>query len=78
MGDWVYTLFSRLLSHRAMFGSFKIVLHDARDGQVLQLTSCLQPASLSELCSLIIFITESEELPYFLAYSFFFLHSHVH
>ena len=78
MGDWVYTLFSRLLSHRAMFGSFKIVLHDVRDGQVLQLTSCLQPASLSELFSLIIFITESEELPYFLAYSFFFLHLHVH
>lgn len=47
------------------------MLHDARDGQVLQLTSCLQPASLSELCSLIIFITESEELPYFLTYSFF-------
>lgn len=42
-------------------------------------TSCLQPASLSGLCSLIIFITESDELPHFLAYSFFFfLHTHVH
>lgn len=61
-----------------MFGSFETVLHDARDGQALQLTSCLQPASLSGLCSLIIFIAESEELPHFLAYSFFFLHTHVH